>query len=110
MLQRDAGGRLLAFFPDDAQRSRAVALARLPRHETAYALSVHKSQGSEFDEVLLLLPPEPSPLLSRELLYTAVTRARRRVVVFGSPEVLAFAVRRSVPRASGLRDALWGAR
>jgi exodeoxyribonuclease V alpha subunit len=110
VLQRDAHGRLLAHFADDAQRPRAVALARLPRHETAYALSVHKSQGSEFDEVLLFLPPEPSPLLSRELLYTAVTRARKRVVVFGSAEVLSFAVQRSVPRASGLRDALWGPR
>jgi exodeoxyribonuclease V alpha subunit len=108
VLLRDGEGRLLAHFMAEGGAPRAIPLARLPRCETAYALSVHKSQGSEFDDVLLLLPPEPSPLLSRELLYTAITRARKRVIVFGRPEVWAYAVRRSVPRASGLRDALWG--
>jgi len=58
--------------------------ARLPEHETAYALTVHKSQGSEFDEVVLVLPPAPAPasgagIAGRELLYTAITRARRRL-------------------------------
>ncbi len=56
---------------------------RLPEHQTAYALTVHKSQGSEFDRVLLILPDRESPVLSRELLYTGITRARTecRVVV-----------------------------
>jgi exodeoxyribonuclease V alpha subunit len=86
---------------------REVAAARLPPHESAYALSVHKSQGSEFDEVAVVLPGEASPVLSRELLYTAVTRARKRVVVYASAEIAALCVRRTVRRASGLRDALW---
>jgi exodeoxyribonuclease V alpha subunit len=105
--------RLLAHFSASGSGSavgklREVAAARLPPHESAYALSVHKSQGSEFDEVAVVLPGEASPVLSRELLYTAVTRARKRVVVYASAEIAALCVRRSVRRASGLRDALWG--
>jgi exodeoxyribonuclease V alpha subunit len=87
--------------------TRAVSTARLPPHESAYAMSVHKSQGSELDEVAVLLPSEPSPLLSRELLYTAVTRARKRVVLYASVDVIRLAVEKSIERASGLRQALW---
>ncbi len=72
-------------------------------------MTVHKSQGSEFDAVLLVLPAEPSRVMTRELLYTAVTRARRRVEVWGEAEQLRAAVERPLVRSSGLRDALWGA-
>ena len=65
--------------PDGSERR--LSPARLPPHETVFAMSVHKSQGSEFDAVAVLLPPEPSPVVSRELLYTAVTRARRRATI-----------------------------
>ncbi len=82
--------------------------ARLPQHETAYALTVHRSQGSEADEVLLVLPPVLTPVLTRELLYTAVTRAKQRVQIWGTAAVIEAAVRRRVTRSSGLRDALWG--
>jgi exodeoxyribonuclease V alpha subunit len=71
-------------------------------------MSVHKSQGSEFDEVAVLLPPRPSPVLSRELLYTAVTRARQRVTVHATWDVVKHAITHRIDRASGLRDALWG--
>jgi exodeoxyribonuclease V alpha subunit len=101
--------RLRACFSGTDGKPRELSAARLPPHESAYAMSVHKSQGSEFDELALLLPSEPSPLLSRELLYTAVTRARRRVVVYANPDMVALAVRQSIERASGLRDALWSA-
>ena len=104
----DGSGRLLAQFPAADGGLRAISFARLPPHESAYALSVHKSQGSEFDEVAVVLPAEPSPVLSRELLYTAITRARRRLVVYASEEILELTIRRSVRRASGLRAALWG--
>ena len=100
--------RLCVHFPGPAGQSRALAPQRLPEHETAYALTVHKSQGSEFDEVLLILPERDSPVLTRELLYTALTRARNRIVVCGRAEVIATAVGRRIRRASGLRDALWG--
>jgi exodeoxyribonuclease V alpha subunit len=86
---------------------RRLSPSRLPPHETVFAMSVHKSQGSEFDEVAVLLPEIVSPVVSRELLYTAVTRARRRVTVHAPAEVVREAVARPIQRASGLRDALW---
>jgi exodeoxyribonuclease V alpha subunit len=101
------GSALSAWFAGGAGR-RSVPLALLPPHEAAFAMSVHKAQGSEFDEVALLLGDRPSPLLTRELVYTAVTRARRRVRIFGSPEILAAAIASRVQRASGLRERLWG--
>lgn len=86
---------------------RSVASARLADVETAFALTVHKSQGSEFGHVLLVLPPDDSPLLSRELLYTAVTRARARFTL-AAPQaaVLDAAVLRRTRRGSGLRPLL----
>ncbi|MDL9946830.1 exodeoxyribonuclease V subunit alpha [Gordonia sp. ABSL11-1] len=69
-----------------------------------YAMTIHRSQGSQFDGVTVVLPPEGSELLTRELVYTAITRARRHVRIIGSPEVLAAAVTRRVQRASGLRS------
>ncbi|MFU8856364.1 MAG: exodeoxyribonuclease V subunit alpha [Deferrisomatales bacterium] len=103
-----AGGALLVFFPAPDGALRRVPPARVPHHETAYAMTVHKSQGSEFEEVLLLLGPHPSRVLTRELVYTGLTRARRRVEVWGTEAVFREAVSRRVERSSGLRDALWG--
>jgi exodeoxyribonuclease V alpha subunit len=85
---------------------RAIAPARLPAHETAWAMTVHKAQGSEFDHVLFVLPDSDARVLTRELLYTAVTRARRTVSVVGAPELVRRAVERRVERASGLVDQL----
>ena len=99
--------RLRAEFPDEHGGTRTLALARLPPHEPVYATSVHKCQGSEMDEVAVVLPPEPSPLTTRELLYTAVTRARHGVTIYGSADVVRHAVQARVERASGLRDRLW---
>lgn len=89
---------------------RTVAPSRLPAHETVFATTVHKAQGSEFDEVAVVLPPEVSPVVTRELLYTAVTRARLRVTIYGSREVVAAAIRSRTARLSGLRELLWGPR
>lgn len=80
----------------------SYAVARLGDIETLHAMTVHKSQGSQAETVTVLLPDEASPLLTRELFYTAVTRARRRVRVVGTPEAVAAAVRRRARRASGL--------
>ena len=80
---------------------------RLPAHETVFAMTVHKSQGSEFDSVLVILPENDSPLLTRELLYTAVTRAREKVLIWGPEGGLTAAVSKKLERASGLHDALW---
>ena len=80
---------------------------RLPPHETVFAMTVHKSQGSEFDNVLLLLPDTDSPLLTRELIYTGITRARNNVEVWGVEQIFKNAVARRIERTSGLRDTLW---
>jgi len=100
--------RVVVFFADPTGGLRRFPPYRLPEHETVYAMTVHKSQGSEFEDVLLVLPPEDSPVLSRELVYTALTRARKRFTLFGRREVLTAAVRRRIERTSGLREALWG--
>jgi exodeoxyribonuclease V alpha subunit len=72
-------------------------------------MTVHKSQGSQFDTAAVLLPPRGSQILTRELLYTAVTRARERLLLAGTEEAIRAAVARPVARASGLRWRLWGA-
>jgi len=71
-------------------------------------MTVHKSQGSEFDEVFLILSDADLPFLTRELLYTGITRARHRVALWGSEEVIRRTVSRKIRRRSGLKDALWG--
>ena len=80
-----------------------LAPSRLTDVQTVHALSVHRSQGSQYDRVTLVLPPVDSPLLTRELLYTGLTRAKEHVRIVGSREALAAAVRRPIVRASGLR-------
>jgi exodeoxyribonuclease V alpha subunit len=106
LLWRDGGGELRAWFPDGHGGVRSVSLRQLPEHVTAYALTVHKSQGSEFDRVLLVLPPEPGPLLTRELLYTGVTRARARITVHGRREAFLAGCRQRVQRSSALAERL----
>ncbi len=94
----------------DAEEPPEIAAARLPRFSDAFVLSVHKAQGSEFDEVLFVLPKEDAPLLTRELFYTAVSRARERVRVVGPKGVVAAALERRAQRHSGLVDAIDKAR
>ena len=106
---RDADDRVRVWFPelaDTGGRHRLVTPARLPPHESFFAVTVHRAQGSEYDEVAVALGPAESRVATRELLYTAVTRARRRVVVYGSDESVTAAVERATERSSGLRDAL----
>ena len=97
----DAKGTPLAWFPG-AGDVRAFHPAALPAHESAFAMTVHKAQGSEFDEVWLQLPRQDARVLSRELVYTGLTRARSALHVAGSAEVLAAALSRHASRVSGL--------
>ena len=100
---RDAAGTLVAWFPgDDAGHPRAFHPAALPAHESAFAMTVHKAQGSEFDTVWLLLPARGNRVLSRELVYTGITRARRALHVAGSEAVIREALVRHAGRWSGL--------
>ncbi|KAB0672502.1 exodeoxyribonuclease V subunit alpha [Oryzomonas sagensis] len=108
MMDDPASGGLAAWFNDPDGTLRRLSPLRLPPHESAFALTVHKSQGSEFDRVLLILPERVSEALSRELLYTAVTRARSHVEIWGTEEVFLRTVERRTVRSSGLRERLWG--
>ncbi len=99
---------LFVYFPQDKGSVRRFQTYQLPEHETVYAMTVHKSQGSEFDEVLLILPDKDFSILTRELIYTALTRARKKIRIWGNRSIIHNAIARKIERTSGLRDALWG--
>ena len=100
---RDDRGALVAWFPgEDPSQPRAFHPAALPAHESAFAMTVHKAQGSEFDTVWLLLPARGNRVLSRELVYTGITRARRELHVAVSDAVIREALSRHASRWSGL--------
>ena len=103
----DAEGRLRVWFPDGEKGVRPILPARLPAHETVYAMTIHKSQGSEFNEVILVLPEQESPVVTRELFYTGITRARENVTVCASEAALEAAIAHRTQRISGLYRALW---
>ena len=105
-LQQDA---LRVFFKKDSGVIHDIPPAMLPGHETVFAMTVHKSQGSEFDTVLLILPDQDFPVITRELVYTAITRARKKVEIWGKKEIFRAAIKRQIKRSSGLSEALWGA-
>jgi len=100
-------GRVVAAFERSGEVVE-ISPTRLASVDTVYAMTVHKAQGSQFDTVAVLLPGPDSPILTRELLYTAVTRAQRRLFVAGTEESIRAAVARPIARASGLRRSLWG--
>ena len=102
----DLHGRRVLAIDTGAATPVPVPVARLDQVEPWWAMTIHKSQGSEFDRVVVSLPTQESPVLTRELLYTAVTRARHSVTVLADAETVRRAVERPVARASGLRDRL----
>lgn len=109
MVLHDENGVALVHFAFDSSPGvpKTISPSRLPQHDTFYAMTIHKSQGSEFATAVVVLPEVDSPILSRELLYTAITRARNRVVVLANEaELIACIERRSV-RQSGLREVFW---
>jgi exodeoxyribonuclease V alpha subunit len=102
----DENNQLRAWFRTADGALRHISLHRLPQHSTSWAMTVHKSQGSEFEQVVIILPEEKSSLLARELLYTGVTRARSKVTVFASENALSAAISRITSRNSGLAKKL----
>ena len=102
--QRD--GALGVWFEQSGGGLRCFPPTRVPACETVWAMTIHKSQGSEYDEILIILPDQDSQVLCRELLYTAVTRARKRVSILAEKEVLAITVKRKTKRYSGLAERL----
>ena len=101
----NAEGLRRAWFEDETA-PRALNPVVIPAHDTVFATTVHKAQGSEFDHVIAVLPPEPSKICTRELLYTAVTRAKQRVTIIGSDAVIRATVQQKVRRMSGFGRAL----
>jgi exodeoxyribonuclease V alpha subunit len=102
----DRDGRLVVWFSDDTQGFRPIAPARLPAHELAFALTIHTSQGSEFERVAVILPEAPNRVASRELLYTGITRAREHVLICAPEPALQAAIDAPTRRDSGLLDRL----
>jgi exodeoxyribonuclease V alpha subunit len=102
----EVDGELRVAFPRSAGEPRLLPLGRLGSARAMHALTVHRSQGSQFDAVTVVLPPAASPLGTRETLYTAVSRAKKSLVVIGSEEAVRRAVERRSERATGLRDRL----
>ncbi|MFP1528349.1 ATP-binding domain-containing protein [Escherichia coli] len=94
------GTRVWFAMPDGNIKS--VQPSRLPEHETTWAMTVHKSQGSEFDHAALILPSQRTPVVTRELVYTAVTRARRRLSLYADERILSAAIATRTERRSGL--------
>lgn len=96
------GERLKVFFELPDGSVKAILPSRVPDHDTAYAMTIHKSQGSEFNLVMMVLPKEHNPVLSRELIYTGVTRAKQAFALYSNVGVLKKAVKTKTERASGL--------
>jgi exodeoxyribonuclease V alpha subunit len=105
----DPAGRLRVWFLV-GETLRSFSPSQLPAHDTAFAMTIHKSQGSEFDRATVILPREDSPLLTRELVYTAITRVRQALRLVGSERAVRLAVERPSNRQSGLRDRIRAAR
>jgi exodeoxyribonuclease V alpha subunit len=92
----------------DGERVRLLAPAQFDQVDEWWAMTIHKSQGSEFSHAVIVLPDAGSPILTRELLYTGVTRARDRLTMVAGEDSVRAAVGRPVARASGLAERLWG--
>ncbi|GAA5219053.1 exodeoxyribonuclease V subunit alpha [Corallincola platygyrae] len=102
----DETGRLVAWFEQEEGGYKRISLGRLPRVETVYAMTIHKTQGSEFKHVAIVLPEQESQLLSPELLYTGLTRAREHLYVAGDLSIWLAALSKSEQRYSLLRQRL----
>jgi len=103
---KSADNELRAFFLFSDGTLKSVLPQRLVDFETVYAMTIHKSQGSEFNKVMIILPDIKSTILSRELLYTGVTRAKQHCHIIAPLEILKQAVNGKIIRASGLRKRL----
>lgn len=91
----------------EGEENIAVSPARLSGYEPAFAITIHKSQGSEFEDVAIVLPNKENSILSKEILYTAVTRARRNTLIIAHEQIITKTILRSVSRQSGVRNKLW---
>jgi exodeoxyribonuclease V alpha subunit len=107
ILVREPGGTGLVAAFAQGTGVRKIGVSRLPRFDSMLCMTIHQSQGSQFQHAVLILPNKGSQILTRELIYTGITRAEHRVSILGSPEILTEAIIRPVQRASGLSEELW---
>jgi len=103
-------GETKVYFPDSLDDNenafKSIAPIRLPVHETTWAMTIHKSQGSEFDQVILVLPNEPMPLLTRQLIYTGITRAKKSINIVASEDILKTGIKNEVLQATQIEQKL----
>ncbi|MBI6548872.1 exodeoxyribonuclease V subunit alpha [Xenorhabdus lircayensis] len=104
IMLKNQDNELKAYFQLSDGQIKGFQPSRLPQHETAYVMTVHKSQGSEFEHTALVLPTQYSPVVSRELVYTALTRAREKLTIYAHKPVLDKAVATATQRRSGLAE------
>lgn len=97
-------GKLMVFFQRADGSVKKYLPARVPHCETVFAMTIHKSQGSEFEEVLIVLPEAINPVLTKELLYTAITRAKKTIKLVAGEAVFIATVRQKIDRVTGLVD------
>jgi exodeoxyribonuclease V alpha subunit len=104
LVDKEQKNQLMVFFQRADGVIKKYLPARLPLCETVFAMTIHKSQGSEFDEALIVLPETINPILTKELLYTAITRAKKSVKLVASESVFKQTVRQKIIRVTGLVD------
>jgi exodeoxyribonuclease V alpha subunit len=102
----EKNGKTTAFFKGLDNKLKQYRYSDLPSHETAFAITIHKSQGSEFDSVLMVIPDRFSPVVTRQLLYTGVTRAKKKVILIGNLDIMKAAIRMNTKRHSGIHESL----
>ena len=108
ILWPDDQGQLRVWFQQSKTECRSLSLSQCPTHKTAYAITVHKSQGSEYEHVLMVLPETITPVSTRELLYTGITRAISSVEIWASEQILKASIQQKTERVSGLMQRLYG--
>lgn len=103
----DEHNQLRVYFDTKVENTHlSLSLSRLPEHEVAYVMTVHKSQGSEFEHTFFIMPLNSAPVITKELIYTAVTRAKQTFTLFSEEKVWKIGVRANVQRQSGLQEQL----
>lgn len=98
--------KVIAYFESDNESPRSIPVQLLPQYETAFAMTIHKSQGSEFDNVIIVLPDFSSQILTTELLYTGITRAKKTLTVIAEPEIIKNTIKKKTDRFSGISHQL----
>lgn len=106
ILWPDQAGRLQVWFERGDGSHRPLSIAQCPKHRSAFAMTVHKSQGSEFNKVLLIMPYQEREVCTRELLYTAITRASESIEIWSSEAIIRFSIEHPTQRVSGLLERL----